>query len=72
MTTSHDKAAKDDTGTHEAGVRRAEDLAGSEAGRQDIEPQGRSQRPAGTSTARDATGVDPQDPVTTGPERTKG
>ena len=47
--------------------RRGEDVTGAdgkEAGRQDTAPRGASQRPAGTSTARDTTGVDPQDPIT--------
>jgi hypothetical protein len=46
--------------------RRGEDIAeqdGKEAGRQDTGPKGESQRPTGTSSARDVTGVDPQDPI---------
>jgi hypothetical protein len=45
---------------------RGEDIAdrdGKEAGRQDTGVQGESQRPTGTSTARDVTGVDPQEPI---------
>lgn len=45
---------------------RGEDIAerdGSEAGRQDTGTQGASERPTGTSTARDVTGVDPQEPI---------
>lgn len=34
-----------------------------EPGRRDVQPHGPSQRPAGTSTARDSTGIDPQDPI---------
>jgi hypothetical protein len=46
--------------------RRGEDVAeqdGKEAGRQDTGPKGASQRPTGTSTARDMTGIDPQEPI---------
>jgi hypothetical protein len=39
------------------------DRDGKEAGRQDTGTQGASQRPTGTSTARDVTGVNPQDPI---------
>jgi hypothetical protein len=49
--------------------RRGEDAVaetGKEAGRHDGPPQGDSQRPTGTSTARDSTGVDPQEPVDAG------
>ncbi|HEY1920658.1 MAG TPA: hypothetical protein VGH27_34235 [Streptosporangiaceae bacterium] len=45
---------------------RGEDMQerdGKEAGRENGPPQGESERPTGTSTARDSTGVDPQDPV---------
>jgi hypothetical protein len=45
---------------------RAEDIAGRdgpEEGRHDTGTQGESQRPTGTSTADDATSVDPQDPI---------
>jgi hypothetical protein len=50
----------------ESTSRRGEDISeqdGKEAGRQDGNPMGASQRPTGTSTARDQTGVDPQDPI---------
>jgi len=45
-------------------TRRGEDVADQEggSGRQTTGTQGQSQRPVGTSTARDSTGVDPQDP----------
>jgi hypothetical protein len=46
--------------------RRGEDMIdhdGKEAGRQDTGTAGPSQRPTGTSTARDVTSVDPQDPI---------
>jgi hypothetical protein len=39
------------------------DRDGKEAGRQDTGTQGASERPTGTSTARDVTGVNPQDPI---------
>ena len=44
---------------------RGEDVAkaGKEPGREDAGVQGPSRRPVGTSTARDSTGIDPQDPV---------
>ena len=44
----------------------AEDIAEAEkeAGRQDTGTSGGSDRPTGSSTARDVTGVDPQDPIT--------
>ena len=35
---------------------------GKEPGREDAGTQGLSQRPVGTSTMRDSTGIDPQDP----------
>ncbi len=46
--------------------RRGEDIARQEqeAGRIDVEPQGKTKRPAGKSTARLQTGVDPQDSIT--------
>ncbi len=50
----------------QSSTRRAEDIAdeeGKEPGRSDGPPQGESQRPTGTSTARDSTGVDPQEPA---------
>jgi hypothetical protein len=46
--------------------RRGEDMIerdGKDAGRQDTGPKGKSQRPTGTSTARDVTGVNPQDAI---------
>ena len=60
------------SGEHVAGIARGEDARGDEAGRKDTGPKGESGRPTGTSTARDATGVDPKDPVTTPNERAKG
>ncbi len=44
---------------------KAED--GKEAGRQDAGTQGATDRPVGTSDARDTTGVDPQEPITGSP-----
>jgi len=49
----------------ESTTRRGEKVVtgeGKEAGRHDIGTQGASKRPVGTSTARDSTGIDPQDP----------
>lgn len=56
------------TGGHvgESTARRGEDVVkeeGKEPGRIDGPAQGESQRPTGGSTARNATGVDPQDPI---------
>ncbi len=52
----------------ESTTRRAEDIAEEkEPGRQDTGTEGKANRPTGTSTARDATGVDPQEPVTDTP-----
>jgi hypothetical protein len=50
----------------ESHTRRGEDIARQEqeAGRVDLGPQGESKRPAGKSTARLLTGVDPQDSIT--------
>jgi hypothetical protein len=50
----------------ESTTSRGEDITerdGKEAGRQDTGVQGETERPTGTSTARDVTGVDPQDPI---------
>jgi len=45
-------------------TRRGEDIGKNEkeAGREDAGTQGETERPMGTSTARDYTGVDPQEP----------
>jgi hypothetical protein len=55
------------TGGHvgESTTRRGEDVSaeGKEPGRDDGPAQGESQRPTGTSTARDVTGIDPQDAI---------
>jgi hypothetical protein len=53
-------------GVGESTTRRAEDVAaeeGKEPGRYDSGTQGESERPTGGSTARDFTGVDPQEPT---------
>lgn len=50
----------------ESNTTRGEDIQerdGTEAGRESGPPQGESQRPTGSSTARDSTGVDPQDSI---------
>jgi hypothetical protein len=39
------------------------DENGPEAGRQDLGTQGPTNRPVGSSSNRDSTGVDPQDPI---------
>jgi hypothetical protein len=53
-------------GVGESTTRRGEDVAsqeGKEPGRYDSGTKGQSDRPYGGSTARDSTGVDPQDPI---------
>jgi hypothetical protein len=60
-----------DTGSHVSGTPRGED-AGGERGREHLGQKGESERPHGTSTARDMSGVNPQDPVTAPSERAKG
>jgi hypothetical protein len=55
--------------------RSAEDIRdeeGKEPGREDTGTDSETGRPTGTSTARDMTGVDPQDPVTTDPDQVSG
>ncbi|MGH2534869.1 MAG: hypothetical protein ACRDJW_21625 [Thermomicrobiales bacterium] len=47
-------------------TRRGEDIVkeeGKEAGREDAGMQGPTERPVGTSTARDSTGIAPQEPI---------
>jgi hypothetical protein len=59
-------ANPDDSGVGESRTRRGEEVIeeeGKEPGRHDLGTKGRSERPYGTSTARDATGIDPQDPI---------
>jgi hypothetical protein len=53
-------------GVGESTTRRGEDVAaqeGQEPGRYDSGTQGQSERPYGGSTARDSSGVDPQEPI---------
>jgi hypothetical protein len=59
-----DTEARTPLGVGESMSRRAEEYAKrkSEPGREDLGTKGESDRPVGTSTARDATSVDPQDP----------
>lgn len=48
-------------------TQRGEDVSaedGKEAGREDAGTQGATDRPVGTSNARDTTGVNPQEPIT--------
>ncbi|GAC1397078.1 MAG: hypothetical protein NVSMB65_16140 [Chloroflexota bacterium] len=56
----------DQTGpAHDAGTRKGEEMPGAEGkepGRQDTGTTGAG-RPTGTSTARDSTSIDPQDPI---------
>ena len=58
-------------GTGESITRRGEDIVkedGKEPGRFDTGSDGTpADRPTGGSTARDATGIDPQDPITDSP-----
>lgn len=50
------------------------DRDGTEPGRKDTGTDGGADRPTGTSTARDATGVDPggSEPITSEPDRRNG
>lgn len=61
------KAVEDKSATHVPGTRRGEDVKeqeGVEAGRADTgDSGGVTHRPTGTSTARDMSGIDPQDPI---------
>jgi len=52
-------------GTGDSGARGGEDVASeeSESGRYDTEQQGETGRPAGKSTMRDSTSIDPQEPI---------
>lgn len=53
-------------GVGESVAHRGENMTaeeGKEAGRYDLGTQGKTNRPVGGSTARDSSGVDPQDPV---------
>ncbi len=53
-------------GVGESMTRRGEDIVedeGKEPGRHEAGAQGQTDRPKGTSTMRDSTGVDPQDPI---------
>jgi hypothetical protein len=62
-------------GVGESVSRRGEDIVedeGKEPGRVDLGTKGASERPVGTSTARDSTGVDPQEPITGGPAQPTG
>jgi hypothetical protein len=61
-----DTEARTPLGVGESLSRRGEDRAeaeGKEPGRQDAGTKGESDRPVGTSDARDATSVDPQEPT---------
>ena len=50
-------------GVGESITTRAEDQPKNEADRPDLGTKGPTERPVGTSTARDQTGVDPQEPA---------
>jgi hypothetical protein len=55
--------------SHTPGIRKGEEIEeqeGQEPGRKDTGTQYQSQRPTGTSDARDFTAVDPQDPQSEG------
>ena len=58
--TRHEKGGPENVG--KSTTHRGEDLAkkGKEPGRYDVEEKGSSERPAGKSTLRDQTGVDPK------------
>ncbi len=62
MANNNEDAPKD---AGKSQTRSGEDVVkheGKEPGRKDAGTQGKTERPVGTSTARDATGIDPQDP----------
>ena len=56
----------DPSAVGESTTTRGEDVAKGEKepGRKDTGTQGPSQRPVGTSTARDSTSIDPKEPIT--------
>ena len=68
----HEADSPKDVGTSES--RSAEDISKQEQepGRQDTGPSGGAGRPSGTSTARDVTGISPQDPITRPPDQRSG
>lgn len=51
--------------SHGSMTRRGEDVAKQEGepGRHDAGPQGSTRRPSGTSSGRDVSSIDPQDPI---------
>jgi hypothetical protein len=60
-----DDRQADSRPAHQPGTRQGSEMApdeGKEPGREDMDSSGAG-RPAGTRTARDATGINPQDPV---------
>lgn len=60
------KAVEDKAATHVPGTRRGEEVKeqeGLEPGRADTGTSGETHRPTGTSTARDMSGIDPQEPI---------
>jgi len=62
-------------GVGESVAHRGENMTqeeGKEAGRYDLGTQGPTNRPVGGSTARDSTGVDPQDPIIDTPQAPTG
>jgi hypothetical protein len=62
-------------GTGQSTTRRGEEVSrqeGKDAGRTDTGTQGESERPTGTSSARDSTGVNPQEPITGSPNMPAG
>jgi hypothetical protein len=59
-----DMEASSPLGVGESSSRRGEEIgAGAESGRRDAGTTGQAERPAGTSTARDSTTIDPQEPI---------
>jgi hypothetical protein len=59
-----DMEASSPLGVGESSSRRGEEIgAGAESGRRDAGTTGQAQRPAGTSTERDSTTIDPQEPI---------
>ncbi len=69
-----DEHTRSPHGVGESDSRSGEDVSkdGQEPGRETEGTQGETDRPVGTSTARDVTGVNPMDPITRPPDERSG
>jgi hypothetical protein len=56
-----DTSAATPLGVGESRTEGSEEIGGKEAGRQDTGTEGETQRPSGTSTGRDVTGINPSE-----------